>query len=103
MVRRASSWFDGRVHGVAAGEADEPGILDRRLTVFDRLAIDRIADHFDEGGYRGIFRDEAMVPAFLGGPDQRQLEAAPPDVPAAEALRRCSGPRILDYSTGGSC
>jgi inner membrane transporter RhtA len=44
--------------GRARLEADQPRILDRRLPVLDRLAIDRIADHGDEGGDGRIFGDE---------------------------------------------
>src|SRR5262245_51400338 len=49
-----------------------------------RLAIDGIADHFDEGCDRRIFRDEAVVPAFLRRADQHQLEPSLPDDPPAE-------------------
>src|SRR6516162_5548034 len=46
-------------------ETDQPRILDRRLPVFDRLAVDGIADHGDEGGDARRLSDERKIPAFL--------------------------------------
>ncbi len=56
------------------------------LAVLHRFAIDRIADHLDEGGDAWIFGDEAVIPALLLRADQHQLEPALPDDAAAEAL-----------------
>ena len=44
--------------GPAGLKADQTRILDRRLPVLDRLAIDGVADHGDEGGDARIFGDE---------------------------------------------
>ena len=44
---------------------DQARILDRRLAVLHRFAIDGIADHLGEGRDARIFGDEAMIPALL--------------------------------------
>ena len=63
---------------------DQPRILDRRLPVLDRLAVEGIADHGDEGGDARIFGDETEIPALVGRPDQHELEPAAPDDPSAK-------------------
>jgi hypothetical protein len=63
----------------AGREADEPRILDSRLPVLDRFAVDWVADHGDKGGDARILSDEAEIPALLDWPDQRLLEPAAPD------------------------
>src|SRR5579883_1031677 len=49
------------------------------------LAIDRIADHLDEGGDFRIFRNEAVMPMLILRADQHQFETALPDHLAANA------------------
>src|SRR6266568_6804673 len=68
------------------GMPDQAGIFDCSLAMLDRLAIDRVPDHLGEGRDTGIFRDEAMIPALLGGSNQHQFEPALPDDPAAQPL-----------------
>ena len=48
--------------------ADEPQILDRRLPMLDRLAVDGVADHGDEGGDGRIVCNKAEIPALLRRP-----------------------------------
>jgi len=67
-------------------ETYQPRIFHRRLTVFDRLSIYRIVNHFDEGGHRGIFGNKAEVPALFGGTNQRQFELALPNNPATRRI-----------------
>src|SRR5213079_3255442 len=82
LIRNFAKGLADRQHGVA----DQARILDRSLPMFHRLAINRIADHFGEGGDGRIFGDEAMVPALGLGSDQHQFEPALPDDFAAEPL-----------------
>src|SRR5262245_17626531 len=53
--------------------------------MLDRLTIDRVADHGDEGVNGGILGDEALVPLLLDGSDEHQLKSASPDDATAEA------------------
>ena len=60
-VSTAAAVFAGsaKTHAGRAGpKADQARILDRRLPVLDRLAIDGVADHGDEGGDARIFGNE---------------------------------------------
>src|SRR5262249_13134706 len=66
--------------------ADQPGILDRGLTVLYRLAINGVADHLDESGDAWIFGDEAVVPPLLRWSNQHQFESALPHNPSSEPL-----------------
>src|SRR5581483_7532472 len=66
-------------------QADQARVFHRGLAMFHRLAVDGIADHFDEGANARIFRDEAVIPVFALRPDQHQFEAALPCHLAAKA------------------
>jgi hypothetical protein len=79
LLRDLAEGFADRENGVP----DQARVLDAGLPVFHGFAVDRIADHFGESGDARIFGDEAMIPPFLGGPDQHQFEPALPDDPAA--------------------
>jgi hypothetical protein len=74
-----------RLAGRQRFQADQSRVFHRGLPVFDRLAVNRIADHLDEGGNAWIFRDEAVIPAFFRRADQHQFETALPRDLAAEA------------------
>src|ERR1700723_3599369 len=67
-VSRRSFVFRDLAKGLAGGkrlQSDQPRVFHGGLPVFDRLAIDRVADHLDEGGNARIFGDEAVIPVFL--------------------------------------
>ena len=49
-------------------EPDQPGIPDRRLPVLDRVAIDRIANHLDEGRNARIRAMKHRSQRSSGGP-----------------------------------
>jgi hypothetical protein len=75
----------GALPGGKRRRPDQPRVLDRRLPVLHRFAINRIADHLDKSGDRRIFRDEAMIPALMGRADQHQFKPALPDDASAQA------------------
>src|SRR5437667_5578833 len=75
--------------------ADQPGILDRRLAVLDRFAIDGISDHLDKRGDAWIFGDETMIPTLFLRPDQHQFKPAlPDDQPAEPRKHRFAFPAV---------
>src|SRR5262249_27728422 len=47
--------------------------------MFYGLAIDRISDHLDECRDRWVLCDKALVPLFIDGADEHQLEVTSPD------------------------
>src|SRR6267142_997397 len=99
-LRYLAKGLADRQHGVP----DQVGILDRRLAMFDRFAVDGIPDHFRKCRNARIFGDEARIPALFGRPHQHQLDPPLPDNLSAEPLEhRAALPAIRRIGLRAGC
>lgn len=68
-------------------ESDEARVFYRRLAMFDRFAINGIADHLHERIDAWVLGNEDAVPALRRRADQHVFEAADPMLFAAQASK----------------